>query len=246
MCSPAPNRRRVLRYFSAFSLLAACTPKASVPADSTAPDDSDPTGDSLPDDSGHTGDSEVSFDPAIPADKAAYCDQGAQAVPDACTPMLEAGEGPFYRSDIPERQNLNPRGDGGTLILLTGRVLDASTCQPVAGAEVVIWHANVDENYDMSPDYQCYGRTFTASDGSFCFYGTLPIPYPDGTGQSYLAAHYHYKVTIRGQVVLTSQMWFEGDPYLAGFEPPEMRLNPMPIGENLVQARIDIPVIVPA
>ena len=50
-------------------------------------------------------------------------------------------EGPFYRPNVPIRNELDLYGDAGTRLALSGRVLDLS-CNPIPNAVVDIWHAD--------------------------------------------------------------------------------------------------------
>lgn len=172
----------------------------------------------------------------------AECDAADQPLPTDCgrgTPFQ--GEGPFLRSDVPERQELNVTGDAGEPLVLTGRVLD-SQCVPKAGAEVLLWSAGGAEAfYDTeSPDANLYGKQYTDEDGAFCFATLRPVPYgPEG---SVLPAHFHLAINLDGVRVLTTQLYFEDDPYLDTLEMPpprELVVTPEVLADGTLKVRYD-------
>ena len=55
-------------------------------------------------------------------------------------------------------------------------------------------------------------RLTTGADGSVCFLTLRPPAYGDGMG-NYLPAHLHLNVLRDGEKILTTQLYFEGDPY---------------------------------
>ena len=58
----------------------------------------------------------------------------------------ELTEGPYYIAGEKVRRDIRD-GHPGTLLTLRLRVLDASTCKPIKGAAVDIWHADAAGNY---------------------------------------------------------------------------------------------------
>jgi protocatechuate 3,4-dioxygenase beta subunit len=124
----------------------------------------------------------------------------------SCVLTPEQTEGPYYiageklRSDITE-------GRPGTALLLRAFVVDASTCKPIKGAAVDIWHA------DAGGIYSGFGqgagnRTFmrgiqkTNAKGLALFRTVYPGWYAGRT------VHIHVKVHLRGNVVHTGQLYF--------------------------------------
>ncbi|MEM6990800.1 MAG: hypothetical protein AAF721_09890 [Myxococcota bacterium] len=153
----------------------------------------------------------------------------------ACEPSPSDIEGPFYRPGIPVGGNLDVHGDDGVPLLLSGHVVDEA-CAPLAGAVVEIWHAtplapdgmpgDVNATYDDTAEYRYYGQVATDEEGAFSFVTLRPGWYLNG--ESYRPAHVHVKVWIGGVERLTSQLYFEGDPFNAS-DPwfnPLMSLDP--------------------
>ncbi len=138
----------------------------------------------------------------------------------ACELTPEDIEGPFYRPGIPIGGNLDTHGDAGVPLRLEGRVLDEA-CEPLAAAVVEIWHAtpvapggepgDVNAVYDASDAYRYYGQVATDAQGRFAFDTLRPGWYLNGP--AYRPAHVHVKVWVRDVERLTSQIYFEGDPF---------------------------------
>jgi len=139
-----------------------------------------------------------------------------------CEPTPEDIEGPFYRPNIPVGSNLDVHGDDGIALRIEGRVL-ADDCAPIADAVVEIWHAtprmpdgepgDADATYDDTAAYRYYGQVATDADGRYAFTTLRPGWYLNGP--QYRPAHVHVKVWVRGVERLTSQLYFEGDPFNA-------------------------------
>ncbi len=87
-----------------------------------------------------------------------------------CVLTPELTEGPYYIAGEKLRRDIR-EGHPGTLLTLHLTVLSASTCKPIKGAAVDIWHADAAGNYsgfgsDTSSARSCAGsrrRTRTAS-----------------------------------------------------------------------------------
>jgi protocatechuate 3,4-dioxygenase beta subunit len=124
----------------------------------------------------------------------------------ACVLTPELTEGPYYIAGERVRRNITD-GRPGLPLALRLRVLDASTCKPIAGAAVDIWHA------DAGGVYSGFGagtgsRTFmrgvqrTDASGIASFQTVYPGWY---RGR---AVHIHVKVHVAGSVVHTGQLFF--------------------------------------
>src|SRR3954447_25663748 len=123
-----------------------------------------------------------------------------------CVLTPELTEGPYYIAGEKLRRDIRD-GHRGTLLTLRLKVLDASTCAPIKGAAVDIWHA------DAAGVYSGFGegagsRTFmrgiqkTNRDGLALFTTVYPGWYPGR------AVHIHVKVHAGGSVVHTGQLFF--------------------------------------
>lgn len=145
----------------------------------------------------------------------------------------EAVEGPFYVAGAPLLPNASPLpqrpDERGTPLLFHGHVRDVDGI-PLASAEIDIWQADADGRYSNfapdTPDWNLRGRVVSDADGYYAVATIMPPPYEipkDGpTGQVlagldrhfFRPAHVHVKVTHPGCRGVTSQLYFENDPYL--------------------------------
>ena len=123
-----------------------------------------------------------------------------------CVLTPELTEGPYYLPGEKVRRNITD-GHPGTPLALRLTVVDASTCTPINGATVDIWHA------DAAGVYSGFGsgaasRTFmrgiqpTNAHGLARFVTVYPGWY---TGRT---VHIHVKVHVGGDVVHTGQLFF--------------------------------------
>jgi len=112
-------------------------------------------------------------------------------------------EGPFYSPGSPEKGSLIEEGMPGIPILISGRVLDQD-CNPIPGAELDFWLADVNGEYD-NVGYRLRGHLFTDENGYYALESIEPTPY---TGRP---PHIHVKVFAPdGNELLTTQMYFTG------------------------------------
>ncbi|MEM8615151.1 MAG: intradiol ring-cleavage dioxygenase [Cyanobacteria bacterium P01_H01_bin.105] len=147
---------------------------------------------------------------------------------DSITPSQTPG--PFYTPDSPERQSLLEPGFSDDVIVLTGQVL-SSQCVPIAGALVDCWHTNAQGEYDNS-GYRFRGHQFTDADGRYQIETIIPGLYPGRT------RHFHMKVQSANQPVLTTQLYFPGEPENQG----DFLFNPallMSVNNDLNAASFD-------
>jgi catechol 1,2-dioxygenase len=140
--------------------------------------------------------------------------------------------GPFWRLNSPHVAN------GGTIVrsdtpgdplFVTARVIDRSG-QPVADAEVDVWHASpvgLYENQDPEQaDMNLRGKFTTDVDGRFWFKTVKMIGYPIPQGgvvgrllkaqnrHAYRPAHLHALIFKPGYKVLISQVYDPADPHI--------------------------------
>ena len=127
-----------------------------------------------------------------------------RACEDDGEPTPPQTEGPFFSPNSPERSNLLEPGEQGTPIVLTGMVLTRS-CRPVAGALVELWHADAQGTYD-NEGYRFRGHVFTDGHGTYRFETIVPGLYSGRT------RHFHIKYQAPSQPVLTTQLYFPGEP----------------------------------
>jgi protocatechuate 3,4-dioxygenase beta subunit len=89
------------------------------------------------------------------------------------------------------------------MVLLNGFVLTRG-CKPVANALVDL-HADAADAYDNS-GFRGRGHQFTDAQGRYRFLTIRPSHYPGR------AAHYHVKVQAANGPILTTQLYFPGEP----------------------------------
>jgi protocatechuate 3,4-dioxygenase beta subunit len=121
----------------------------------------------------------------------------------SCVLTPEQTEGPYYVAGEKLRRNITD-GRPGTALTLKLGVVDASTCKPIKGATVEVWHC------DASGDYSHFnaggnflrGAQKTNAKGMATFNTIYPGWYRGRT------VHIHVKVHIGGNVVHTGQLYF--------------------------------------
>jgi protocatechuate 3,4-dioxygenase beta subunit len=123
-----------------------------------------------------------------------------------CVLTPELTEGPYYIAGEKLRRDIRD-GHPGALLTLRLTILNASTCKPIKGAAIDIWHA------DAAGNYSGFGggassRTFlrgvqkTDKNGVAVFTTIYPGWYQGR------AVHIHLKVHVGGNVVHTGQLFF--------------------------------------
>jgi protocatechuate 3,4-dioxygenase beta subunit len=141
---------------------------------------------------------------SLPAEAAGSARQTAAAT---CVLAPELTEGPYYLPGEKLRRNISD-GLPGAPLTLRLTVVDASTCKPVKGAAVDIWHASAGGKYSGEDSNGTAGQTFlrgiqrTDASGLALFTSVYPGWYPGR------AVHIHVKVHVGGNVVHTGQLFF--------------------------------------
>jgi len=129
----------------------------------------------------------------------------AQSRPLTCGAPTEAQTaGPFFKTNTPLRASLVEPGSKAPRLVVAGQVLSAR-CTPVANALLDFWHADEDGEYDNS-GFRYRGHQFTDAQGRYRLATIVPAEYPGRT------RHIHVKVQAPGKRVLTTQLYFPGDP----------------------------------
>lgn len=160
-------------------------------------------------------------------------------------------EGPYYVPGAPEFQGTAtlPMRDGepGTPFLFHGQVTGVDGA-PLAGARVEMWHADDDGFYSQFapgiPEWNLRGTVVTDEQGGFAIHTIQPAPYQiptDGSCGKLIAAagwhawrpaHLHLKVSAPDHQLITTQLYFPGDPHneddIASAVKPELMLDVQP------------------
>ncbi len=119
-------------------------------------------------------------------------------------PTPEQTEGPYWTPNSPERSDLTTDGAPGQQMTLTGTVVDTA-CQPVPGTLLDFWQCDGNGVYD-NEGYKLRGHQYTDGNGAFHLTTVKPGLYPGRT------RHFHVKVRRPGGEVLTTQLYFPGEP----------------------------------
>jgi hypothetical protein len=125
----------------------------------------------------------------------------------SCVLAPEQTEGPYYVDDAAVRRNVT-EGRPGVALTLRLTVVDASTCKPVKGAAVEIWHCDAAGTYSGTSQQDTEDERFlrgvqpTDATGLALFRTIYPGWYPGRT------VHIHTMVHIGGNVVHTGQLYF--------------------------------------
>ena len=158
----------------------------------------------------------------------------------ACIETVDDVLGPFYRANAPFRSVLASRSDGEWL-KISGTVIGiGNQCLPLSEALIDVWHANAEATYDMSStEFPWRGRLTTDSNGAYTFETILPGRYLNGS--QYRPRHIHFQVTHPDHRALVTQLYFEGDPFLASdpFADPSL-VVPLEHGADGWSGRFDI------
>jgi protocatechuate 3,4-dioxygenase beta subunit len=125
----------------------------------------------------------------------------------SCVLAPEQTEGPYYLDDHKVRRNITEGRPGAPLTLRLG-VVDVSSCKPVKGAALDIWHCDAGGVYsgtsvqDTEDDRFLRGVQRTDAKGIAVFRTIYPGWYQGRT------VHIHVMVHLAGNVVHTGQLYF--------------------------------------
>ncbi len=118
-------------------------------------------------------------------------------------------EGPYYKAGAPMRSVLLEPGMAGTPLTVAGRVTDVRG-QPLKGALLDFWHADHTGNYDNT-GFRLRGKLLTDEQGRYTLRTIQPVAY--GEPKDKRPAHIHVKASLGSGPVLTTQLYFQGDPW---------------------------------
>jgi protocatechuate 3,4-dioxygenase beta subunit len=169
-----------------------------------------------------------------------------------CAVICETTAGPCITATTPYRKDIS-EGFSGLPVRLSLLIVDAGTCEPIAGASVEIWHTQRTGIYSgVTPQpATCYlddpeaamyeyfrGSQDAGADGRVDFDTCYPGWY------SGRAIHIHFRVIRDGEVYATSQLFFADDlnaeifashPEYSGFGQPD-RTN---ISDGIIGKQVD-------
>ncbi|MER6097921.1 carbohydrate-binding protein [Streptomyces sp. NPDC001728] len=125
------------------------------------------------------------------------CDDGDDPTP----PQME---GPYFKPDSPLRTSLLESGTAGVRLTFSGYVFGLA-CRPISGVLLDFWQADTNGGYDNT-GFRFRGHQFTDAQGAFKLTTIVPGLYPGRT------RHLHVKIQAPGRPVLTTQLYFPGEP----------------------------------
>ncbi|MDB5562111.1 MAG: intradiol ring-cleavage dioxygenase [Hyphomicrobiales bacterium] len=137
-----------------------------------------------------------------------------QGLPDALMPTPSCGdndeptvaqtEGPYFTPNSPLKQDFTGDGATGKRLMIGGLVLDTA-CNPIPAAMIELWHADAAGSYDNKGS-RYRGHSLSDEQGRWWFATIVPGLYPGRT------RHYHLKVQRPRGEMLTTQLYFPGEP----------------------------------
>ncbi|MFF2012008.1 carbohydrate-binding protein [Streptomyces sp. NPDC058195] len=139
-------------------------------------------------------------------------DAGSGGKPLAPTPNCDDGdgptheqmEGPYFKPNSPLRTSLITGSTPGVRLTVSGYVFGRA-CRPISGVLLDFWQADTNGAYDMS-GFAFRGHQFTDQSGAYSLTTIVPGLYPGRT------RHIHVKVQAPGSSILTTQLYFPGEP----------------------------------
>ena len=151
---------------------------------------------------------------AAPATLLPFNGSGVQACDPTTLDLY--GLGPFFKEGAPFRQVLAAQDEPGERLFITG-ILYANDClTPLKDIVIDIWHADDEgaySNISTPGDYRLRAKLITNAIGAFSFETIKPGFYLNGP--QYRPSHIHVKVKRPNGTELITQLYFEGDPYIA-------------------------------
>ncbi len=140
-------------------------------------------------------------------------------------PTSEQVMGPFYPVTLPVDQDADltviagKNGRAlGQIVYVSGRVTNVRG-EPVANAELELWHANSVGRYShpgdqgpalLDPNFEGYAKIRTGVDGNYQFKTVKPAAYPTGIDGWSRPPHIHFDIKGRTSRLVT-QMYFAGE-----------------------------------
>lgn len=164
-------------------------------------------------------------------------------------------EGPYYIPGAPTLEadaTLPMREDEpGTPLVFQGQVTSVGGA-PLPAATIEMWHADDLGFYSQFapglPEWNLRGTVIADDDGRFSIHTKQPAPYQIPTDgacgklisaagwHAWRPAHLHLKVSAPEHQLITTQLYFPGDPHLdddiASAVKSELLLEPTPVGEG--------------
>ena len=133
-----------------------------------------------------------------------------------CRVTSRDARGPYYEPGAPYRPLLIADEDEpGVRLSIGGRILGPDCRTPLRDYVVDVWQADAEGNYYRAgtTNYRLRGKIRADAEGRYRFETILPGRYGDAAGIR--PAHLHVTFwTPGGNPLVTTQLYFAGDPYL--------------------------------
>ena len=141
---------------------------------------------------------------AWPVDEASAGPRAVASGAITCVLTPELTEGPYYLPKERVRRDIT-EGKPGTPLRLRLTVVNTSSCKPLKGAAVDIWHADASGVYSgVAGNSGTFLRGIQKTDGTgLAVFDTIYPGWYQGR-----AVHIHVKVHLGGDVVHTGQLFF--------------------------------------
>jgi catechol 1,2-dioxygenase len=134
----------------------------------------------------------------------------------ACRLTSRDATGPYFEPGSPLRTTrIASLSEPGVRLAIEGRLFGPDCRTPLAGYALDVWQADTDGNYYDAAQtaYRLRGKILTDATGRYRLETILPGRYGDSEGIR--PAHLHVRIlTPGGNILLTTQLYFAGDPYL--------------------------------
>lgn len=161
-----------------------------------------------------------------------------------CSPTSDDILGPYYLPGAPVTTLVAAPGEPGERLFIAGTVLANDCTSPIPDTRIEVWQANDAAVYDTSPAFNLRATFHSDANGQYAFETIMPGPYLNGN--QYRPKHIHFRVNRPGYPELITQLYFEGDPYIAAdpwASQPDAahRIIPLnPVGEGASEGVFDI------
>jgi catechol 1,2-dioxygenase len=134
-----------------------------------------------------------------------------------CRATSRDATGPYFEAGSPVRTTtrIAALSEPGTRLLIEGRLFGPDCRTLLKGYALDVWQADDDGNYydALATSYRLRGKILTDSLGRYRLETIMPGRYGDSAGIR--PAHIHVRMlTPGGNILLTTQLYFAGDPYL--------------------------------
>jgi catechol 1,2-dioxygenase len=117
-----------------------------------------------------------------------------------------------YRPDAPLTTTLAPPDLPGRPLVISGTVYAADCVTPLPDVLLEVWHVDVNGKYDRTPPYTLRAKLRTDEQGRYRF--TTVKPGYLLTSQISFPPFIHYRVSYRGEGILSTHLFFEGDYFI--------------------------------